>query len=108
VKRIGAGADRSLREGEGAVSKPAERPPCPNERPISCRPWHDAILMKITDPRVMKTVEIATAVACGLLLGYISGGTNHSTSDWLLLASMTVILVCSLFVMLNDIWKPNA
>jgi hypothetical protein len=64
--------------------------------------------MKITDPRIMKTTAIATVVACGLLIGYISAGAEHTTQDWLSLTSMTVVLVCTLFVMFNDIWKPNA
>jgi uncharacterized membrane protein YkgB len=61
-----------------------------------------------TDPRVAKTTAIITVVACGILIGYLSAQASHSGQDWLLLTSMTVILVCSFFVMINDIWKQNA
>ena len=64
--------------------------------------------MKITDPRIMKTTAIATVVVCGLLIGYLIAQGSRSAQDWVLLGSMTVILVCSLFVMFNDIWKRNA
>ena len=64
--------------------------------------------MKITDQRIMKTIQIATVVVCGLLIGYLSAQVSRSTQDWVLLASMTVILVCDLFVMFNDVWKQNA
>src|SRR5947209_2801698 len=50
-------------------------------------------LMKITDPRIMKTMGIATVVSCALLIGYLSAQVSRSTQDWVLLASMTVILV---------------
>ena len=68
--------------------------------------WHEYV--KITDPRIMKTTAIATVVACGLLIGYLSAEASRSAQDWLLLGSMSVILVCTLFVMFNDIWKRNA
>ena len=64
--------------------------------------------MKITDPRIMKTTSIATVVACGLLIGYSIAQGSRSAQDWFLLGLWTVILVCSLFVMFNDIWKRNA
>ena len=64
--------------------------------------------MKITDRRIMHTTQIATVVMCGLLIGYLIAEVSHSTQDWLLLTSLTVILVCSLFVMFNDIWKRDA
>ena len=64
--------------------------------------------MKITDPRIMQTTAIATVVACGLLIGYLGAQVSRSAQDWVLLGSMTVILVCSLFVMFHDIWKRNA
>ena len=63
--------------------------------------------MKITDRRIMHTTQIATVVMCGLLIGYLIAEVSHSTQDWLLLTSLTVILVCSLFVMFNDIWKRD-
>ena len=64
--------------------------------------------MKITDRRIMQTTQIATVVMCGLLIGYLIAEVSHSTQDWLLLTSLTVVLVCSLFVMFNDIWKRDA
>lgn len=64
--------------------------------------------MKITDQRIMKTTQIATVVVCGLLIGYLGAQVSRSAQDWVLLASMTVILVCDLFVMFNDVWKQNA
>jgi hypothetical protein len=64
--------------------------------------------MQITDPRIMKTTAIATVVACGLLIGYLIAQGSRSAQDWILLASMTVILVCSLFVMFNDIWRRDS
>jgi hypothetical protein len=64
--------------------------------------------MKCTDPRIMKTTAIATIVMVGLLIGYLSAQGSRSVQDWVLLGSMTVILVCTLFVMFNDIWKRNA
>ena len=63
--------------------------------------------MKITDRRIMQTTQIATVVMCGLLIGYLIAEVSHSIQDWLLLTS-TVVLVCSLFVMFNDIWKRDA
>jgi hypothetical protein len=64
--------------------------------------------MKITDRRIMKTAQIATVVVCGLLIGYLNAQVSRSAQDWVLLASMTVVLVCDLFVMFNDVWKQNA
>ncbi len=64
--------------------------------------------MKITDRRIMQTTQIATVVMCGLLIGYLIAEVSHSTQDWLLLTSLTVVLDCSLFVMFNDIWKRDA
>ncbi len=64
--------------------------------------------MKITDRRIMQTTQIATVVMCGLLIGYLIAEVSHSIQDWLLLTSLTVVLVCSLFVMFNDIWKRDA
>jgi hypothetical protein len=61
--------------------------------------------MKITDRRIMQTTQIATVVMCGLLIGYLIAEVSHSAQDWLLLTSLTVVLVCSLFGMFNDIWK---
>ena len=51
----------------------------------------------------MQTTQIATVVMCGLLIGYLIAEVSHSIQDWLLLTSLTVVLVCSLFVMFNDI-----
>jgi hypothetical protein len=64
--------------------------------------------MKITDRRIMKTTQIVTVVVCGVLIGYLSAQVSRSAQDWVLFASMTVILVCDLFVMFNDVWKENA
>jgi hypothetical protein len=63
--------------------------------------------MKITDQRIMKTTQIATVVVCGLLIGYLAAQVSRSAQDWVLLASITVILVCDLFVMFNDVWKRD-
>ena len=52
--------------------------------------------MKITDRRIMQTTQIATVVMCGLLIGYLIAEVSHSIQDWLLLTSLTVVLVCSL------------
>ena len=82
--------------------------------PIQARAWgspavHDMMpSMKITDRRIMQTTQIATVVMCGLLIGYLIAEVSHSIQDWLLLTSLTVVLVCSLFVMFNDIWKRDA
>jgi hypothetical protein len=64
--------------------------------------------MKITDQRIMKTTQIATVVLCGLLIGYLGAQGSRNAQDWVLLASMSVILVCDLFLMLHDVWKQNA
>ena len=64
--------------------------------------------VKITDRRIMKTTQIATVVVCGLLIGYLGAQVSRSAQDWVLLASMIVVLVCDLFVMFNDVWKQNA
>jgi hypothetical protein len=64
--------------------------------------------VKITDRRIMKTTQIATVVVCGVLIGYLSAQVSRSAQDWVLLASMIVVLVCDLFVMFNDVWKQNA
>ena len=59
--------------------------------------------MKITDRRIMQTTQIATVVMCGLLIGYLIAEVSHSIQDWLLLTSLTVVLVCSLFVMFRHL-----
>jgi membrane protein YdbS with pleckstrin-like domain len=64
--------------------------------------------MKITDPRVMKTTAIATVVICAAALGYVGALAHHSMQDWIVLASLTIILACSLFTMLHEVWKQNA
>jgi hypothetical protein len=63
--------------------------------------------MKITDTRIMKSTQVATVVACALLIGYLSAQGSLSTQDWVLIIVMAVILGCDLFVMFNDIWKRN-
>jgi hypothetical protein len=63
--------------------------------------------MKITDQRIIKTSQIATVVVCGLLIGYLGAQVSRSAQDWVLLVSITVILVCDLFVMFNDVWKQD-
>jgi hypothetical protein len=69
--------------------------------------WHDAG-MKITDARVMQTAAIATVVLCAGAIGYVGALAHHSAQDWIVLGSMAVILVCTLFTMLHEIWKRNA
>lgn len=63
--------------------------------------------MKIIDPRVLNSTAIFTVVMCSLFIGYFGAEANHSTQDWILLVSMSVVLVCTLFVMLHDIWKSE-
>jgi len=64
--------------------------------------------VKITDPRIMKTTQVATVVVCALFIGFLSAKVSPGTSDWALITFMAVILGCDLFVMFNDIWKRDA
>jgi hypothetical protein len=69
--------------------------------------WHDAG-MKITDARVMQTTAIATVVLCAGAIGYVGALAHHSAQDWIVLGSMAVILVCTLFTLLHETWKRDA
>ena len=70
------------------------------------RACHDAG-MKITDPRVMKTTAVVTVVLCAGAIGYVGALSRLGAQDWIVLGSMTIILVCTLFGMVHDIWKQE-
>jgi len=61
--------------------------------------------MKITDPRIMKTTQVAMVVACALMIGFLSAKFSPNTSDWVMITLLAVILGCDLLVMFLDIWK---
>jgi hypothetical protein len=65
-------------------------------------------IMKITDPRIMKTTQVATIVVCALFIGFLGAKFSPGTLDWALITIMAVILVCDLLVMFIDIWKRSA
>ena len=63
--------------------------------------------MNVTDPRIMKTTQVATVVVCALLIGFLGAKFSPGTSDWVAITMIAVVLVCDLLVMFIDIWKRD-
>jgi hypothetical protein len=64
--------------------------------------------MNLRDPRVQKTNQLLMVTIFSLWIGEFSGQENRSTLGWVAFAIFTAALAISLFILLRDIWKPNA
>ena len=65
--------------------------------------------MKMDDPRWAKTGQIVFVAMIGLWIGNFFGGeVSYSTLSWVTFALVTATMIACLFLLLRDLWKPNA
>jgi hypothetical protein len=64
--------------------------------------------MSIQDSRLKKTVQTLWIAIFSYRIGSMEAHTVHTTKYWVLMAVYLVGLICSLYLLLRDVWKPNA
>jgi hypothetical protein len=64
--------------------------------------------MSIQDSRLKKTAQILWIAIFSYRIGSMEAHTVHTTKYWVLMAVYLVGLMCSLYLLSRDVWKPNA
>jgi hypothetical protein len=64
--------------------------------------------MSIQDSRLKRTAQILWIAIFCYRIGCMEAHTVHTTKYWMLMAVYVVGLMCSLYLLLRDVWKPNA
>jgi CHASE2 domain-containing sensor protein len=64
--------------------------------------------MSVQDSRLKRTAQTLWIATFSYRLGSMEAHTGHTTKYWVLMAVYLIGLVCSLYVLLRGVWKPNA
>jgi hypothetical protein len=64
--------------------------------------------MSIQDLRLKRTVQSFWIAIFSYRIGNMEAHTVHTTTYWVLMAVYLIGLMGSLYLLLRDVWKPNA
>jgi hypothetical protein len=64
--------------------------------------------MSIQDSRLKRTVQTLWIAIFSYRIGIMEAHTAHTTKYWVLMAVYLIGLMGSLYLLLRDVWEPNA